>query len=86
MILLNLQISYAVPYSAACEGAYFNDSLQRNKSQGSLLWPANSLPFPKQALVFTCLEYKSFENTMGKGEILATNNFSFSHSVFYPFE
>ena len=27
------------------------------------------LPFPKQALVFTCLQYKSFENTVGKGEI-----------------
>ena len=26
-------------------------------------------PFPKQALVFTCLQYKSFENTAGKGEI-----------------
>ena len=26
-------------------------------------------PFPKQALVFTGLQYKSFENTVGKGEI-----------------
>ena len=42
-------------------------------------------PFPKQALVFTCLQYKSFENTAGKGEIAQTSNFSFSHSVFYPF-
>ena len=25
--------------------------------------------FPKQALVFTSLQYKSFENTVGKGEI-----------------
>ena len=25
-------------------------------------------PFPKQALVFLCLHYKSFENTVGKGE------------------
>ena len=23
--------------------------------------------FPKQALVFTCPQYKSFENTVGKG-------------------
>ena len=30
--------------------------------------------FPKQALVFTCLQY-----------LLVTSNFSFSHSVFYPF-
>ena len=28
-----------------------------------------SQPFPKHALDFTCLHYKSFENTMGKGEI-----------------
>ena len=27
------------------------------------------LPFPKQALVFTCLQHKSFENTVGKKEI-----------------
>ena len=30
----------------------------------------------------------SFENTVGKGEkekLLVTSNFSFSHSVFYPF-
>ena len=26
-------------------------------------------PFPKQALVSTCLQYKSFENTVGKAEI-----------------
>ena len=38
--------------------------------------------FPKQVLVFMCLQYKSFENTVGKG---VTSNFSFSHSVFYPF-
>ena len=36
--------------------------------------------FTKQALVFTCLQYKSFENTVGKGDI-ARNE----HNVFYPF-
>ena len=29
--------------------------------------------FPKQAMAFTCLQYKSFQNT---------NNFFFSHSVY----
>ena len=44
-------------------------------------------PFPKQALVFTCLQYKSFENTRGaKEKLLVTSNFSFSHSVFCLFE
>ena len=33
------------------------------------------LPFPKQALVFTCTQYKSFENTLGKGEIARNEQF-----------
>ena len=33
------------------------------------------MPFPKQALVFTCLQYKSFENTVGKGEIARNEQF-----------
>ena len=37
------------------------------------------------ALVFTCLQYKSFENTVGKGKICSLRAISpFSHSVFYP--
>ena len=43
-----------------------------------------SLTLSKQALVFTCLRYKSFENTVGKEKLLVTSNFSFSHSIFYP--
>ena len=31
--------------------------------------------FPKQDLVFTCLQYKSFENTVGKGEIAINEQF-----------
>ena len=31
-----------------------------------------------------CLQYKFFENNVGKGEkLLIMSNFSFSHSVFY---
>ena len=33
------------------------------------------LPSPKQALVFTCLQYKSFENSVGKGEIARNEQF-----------
>ena len=40
--------------------------------------------FPKQALVFMCLQCKSFENTVGKRQHV-TSNFSISHSVFYSF-
>ena len=35
----------------------------------------NSYPFPKQALVFMCLQYKSFENTVGKGKIALNMQF-----------
>ena len=31
--------------------------------------------FPKQALVFTCMQYKFLENTMGKGEIARNEQF-----------
>ena len=31
--------------------------------------------FPKQALVFACLQYKSFENIVGKGEIARNEQF-----------
>ena len=33
------------------------------------------LPFPKQALIFTCLQFKPFENTVGKGEIARNEQF-----------
>ena len=35
----------------------------------------NLEPFSKQAMVFTCLQYKSFENTVGKGEIACNEQF-----------
>ena len=34
-----------------------------------------ALPFPKQALVFTCLQYKSVVNTVEKGDILRKEQF-----------
>ena len=35
----------------------------------------NYINCPKQALVFTCLQDKSFENTAGKGEIARNEQF-----------
>ena len=32
-----------------------------------------------------CMQHKSFENRVGKGEIARYEQFSFSHCVFYPF-
>ena len=40
--------------------------------------------FPKQALVFTCLQWKSFENTAGKGEIAYNEQFLLLQQCFLP--
>ena len=32
-------------------------------------------PFPKEALVFTCLQCKFFKNTVGKGKIARNEQF-----------
>ena len=42
----------------------------------------NHYPFPKQALVFTCLQLKSFKTLWEREKSLVTSNFSFSHSAF----
>ena len=43
-----------------------------------------SQPFPKQALVSTCLQYKSFENTVEKGEIARDEQFLLVPQCFPP--
>ena len=42
------------------------------------------LPFPKQALFFTCLKYKSFKNTVGKREIAHNEQFLLFLQYFLP--
>ena len=51
------------------------------------LCPASetSSPSLKQALVFTCLQYMSFANTVGKGEIAHTERFFLFSTVFFFF-
>ena len=44
----------------------------------------NVKPFPTQALVFTCLQYKSFENAVGKGEIARNEQFLLFPQCFLP--
>ena len=39
--------------------------------------------FPKQALLFTCLQHKTFENTVGKGEIARNEKFLLSTQCFF---
>ena len=46
-----------------------------NRFKGSF---SSFYTFPNQALFFTCLSYKSFENTVGKGEIARNERFLFS--------
>ena len=46
-------------------------------------WAAGEL-FPKKSLVFTCLQYKSFENTVGKGEIASNKQFLLFLQCFLP--
>ena len=40
---------------------------------------------PKQALVFTCLQYTSFENTVGKGEIARNEQYLLFPQCFLSF-
>ena len=48
--------------------------------------PTMSYSFPKQALVFTCLQYKSFENTVGKEEIARDEQFLLFPQCFLSFQ
>ena len=49
------------------------------------LFPYNTkFIFPKQALVFTCLQYKSFENTADKGETARNKQFLLYPQCFLP--
>ena len=41
-------------------------------------------PFPKQALIFTYLQDKSFENIVGKGEIARNKQFLLFPQCFLP--
>ena len=43
-------------------------------------------PFPKQALVFTCLQYKYFENSVQKEEIAHNEQFLLFPQCFLSFQ
>ena len=43
-----------------------------------------SHPFPKQSLVFICMQWKSFENTVKKGEIARNEQFLLFPQCFLP--
>ena len=52
--------------------------------QSKILLLGNGLTLSQQALVFTCLQYKPFEDTVEKEKLLVLSNFSLSHSIVYP--
>ena len=60
--------------------------------QTSVKWHETSLldksrryqPFLKEALIFTCLQYKSFENIVGKQEIAHSEQFLLFPECFQP--
>ena len=67
----------------------FQKACFQGASKGVVVWKWIKLkkPFPKKALVFICPLYKSFENTMGKGEIACKEQFLlFSQCVLPGFE
>ena len=72
-IISSIEVNVLTPYQTILT---FND-----------LEEESLYPFPKQAQVFTCMQYKSFEKKTQweKEKLLVTSNFSFSYSVFYLF-
>ena len=64
----------------------YRPSSSHLQKQKLYIWSGQRLTgFPKQALVFTCLQYKSFEITGGKGEIARNEQFLLFQQCFLPF-
>ena len=64
----------------------YRHSSSHLQKQKLYIWRGQRLTgFPKQALVFMCLQYKSFEITVGKGEIARYEQFLLSPLCFLPF-
>ena len=57
----------------------------RSTVKFGLLMKTCHQPFPEQALVCMCLQYKSFENIVGKGEIAHIKQFLFFPQCFLTF-
>ena len=64
----------------------YRPSSSHLQKQKLYIWSGQRLTsFPKQALVFTCVQYKSFEITAGKGEIARHEQFLPFPQRFLPF-
>ena len=73
-IIVNLQIAKSIESCQPARTAQTDMSLYFLEKLLNL--------FPKQALVLTCLQYKFFENTVGKGEIARNEQFLLFPTVF----
>ena len=61
----------------------YRPSSSHLQKQKLYFWSGQRLTgFPKQAMVFTCLQYKSFEITVGKGEIARHETFTKTKVIF----
>ena len=64
----------------------YRPSSSHSQKQKLYIWSGQRLTgFPKQALVFTCLQYKSSEITVGKGEIAHNKQFLLFPQPFLPY-
>ena len=64
----------------------YGHSSSHLQKQKLYIWSGQRLTgFPKEALVFMCLQYKSFEIAVGKGEIARDEQFLLSPQCFLPF-
>ena len=63
-----------------CKGSYVLNQFPSNVMFGMNGFHVSASGAIHGPLVFTCLQFKF------KEKLLVTSNFSFSHSVFYPFE
>ena len=83
----NLTIFFSNTAGCRTRNNFFSWSYGKKKSTNKnslILMQTNDKPFPKQALDFTCLSFKSFENTVRKGEIARNEQFLLFPQCFLP--
>ena len=64
---------------------FYNEFYLKFNVQSSTVGCLERQPFPKQALVITCLQYKSFKKSVGKGEIAHNKQFLLFPQCFLVF-
>ena len=77
-----------IEFKVICQGKGRISRSQFSKSHrwGAFMFHKHILlHFPKQALVFMCLQFKCFENSVGKGEIARNKQFLLLPQCFLPF-